>query len=140
MDPIWWPEASQCVCFLRVIRDPLHPDGKTAYERRWKLKFDGPYIPFGALVSFLPSNPDDREAVHPMGSKTLQGVFAGYHQAVGGMWSGDLYVVPLMHIKEYNQAKPHCRRISAGDVYVEKKKGFEKDPEKGFIYPVTKFQ
>ena len=75
-----------------------------------------------------------------MGSKTLQGVFAGYHQAVGGMWSGDLYVVPLMHIKEYNQAKPHCRRISAGDVYVEKKKGFEKDHEKGFIYPVTKFQ
>ena len=53
MDPIWWPEASQCFCFLRVARDPLHPDGKTAYERRWKLKFDGPLIPFGAEVSFF---------------------------------------------------------------------------------------
>ena len=82
-------------CFLRVTRDPLHPDEKTAYERRWKLTFDGPFIPFGALVSFLPSTPDDKEAVHPMGSKTIQGVFAGYHQAVGGMWSGDLYVVPI---------------------------------------------
>ena len=56
MDAIWWPEASQRVCFLRVTRDPLHPDDKTAYERRWKLKFDGPFIPFGALVSFLPIN------------------------------------------------------------------------------------
>ena len=123
MDPIWWPEASQCFCFLRVARDPLHPDGKTAYERRWKLKFDGPLIPFGAEVSFLPSTPDDRAAVHPMGSKTLTGVFVGYHQEVGGAWSGDLFVVPLRNIGGNNQSKPHCRRIAAGDVFVEKKKG-----------------
>ena len=102
------------------------------------MKFDGPLIPFGALVNFLPSNPDDKEAVHPMGSKTIPGVFAGYHQAVGGLWSGDLFIVPLRTIKEYNQAKPHCRRISAGDVYVEKKTGVDKYPERGFIFPVTK--
>ena len=87
---------------------------------------NGPFIPFGALVSFLPSTLGGKEAVHPMGSKTIQGVFAGYHQAVGGMWSGDLYVVPLRNIKEYNQAKPHCRRISAGDVNVEKKRAMRK--------------
>ena len=33
-DPIWWAEASQCFCFLRVVVDVLHPDEKTAYERR----------------------------------------------------------------------------------------------------------
>ena len=94
------------------------------------MTFDGPLIPFGALVSFLPSTPDDKEAVHPMGSKTIQGVFAGYHQAVGGMWPGDLYVVPLRDIKEYNQAKPRCRRISAGAVYVEKKRAMRKTQRK----------
>ena len=88
MDPIWWPEASQCYCFLRVIRDQLHPDNKTAYERRWGKKFSGPFVPCGASVSFLPTTPVDKGWVHPMGPKTRQGFFAGYHQLVGGRLVG----------------------------------------------------
>ena len=130
MDPIWWPEAVFCFCFLRVIRDPLHPDEKTAFERRFGRPFDGPFIPFGAAVSFLPTNKEDKNVAHPMGSKTQPGVFAGYHQKIGGMWSGDFFVIPLRNIKEHNQHKPHGRRIAAAAVYVDKKKGHNDDPEK----------
>ena len=45
MDPIWWAEASQCFCFLRAIRDLLHPDEKTAFERRFGRPFQGPLSP-----------------------------------------------------------------------------------------------
>ena len=53
MDPIWWGgEACQCYCFLRMTRDLLHPDGKTAFERRFDRPFTGPMVPFGAKVYF----------------------------------------------------------------------------------------
>ena len=89
-DPIWWAEASQCFCSLRVVVDTLHPDDKTAYERRWGHAFAGPIIPFGASVDFLPSGKHDRAALHAVGAKTLPGIFACYRQKVGGQWSGDL--------------------------------------------------
>ena len=89
-DPTWWAEASQCFCFLRVVVDALHPDEKIAYERRWGHAFTGPIIPFGASVDFLPASKEDRAAAHAMGAKTIPGIFAGYHQKVGGQWSGDL--------------------------------------------------
>ena len=71
-----------------------------------------------------------------MGSKTLEAVFAGYHQQTGGHWSGDVYVVPLVYIERNNSDKPHCRRIKASNVNLVKKKGYEKNPEDGFIFPV----
>ena len=125
-DPIWWAEASQCFCFLRVVVDALHPDEKTAYERRWGHAFAGPIIPFGASVDFLPASKEDRAAVHAVGAKTIPGIFAGYHQKVGGQWSGDLYVVSLADIRGNVNHKPHCKRIQAPNVYVNKKKGTEK--------------
>ena len=50
------------------------------------------------------------------------GVFAGYHQLVGGDWSGDVYIIPLRTMKENHQVKPSCRRISAKDIVVKKKR------------------
>ena len=64
MDPIWWGEACQCYCFLRVTRDLLHPDGKTSFERRYDRPFTGPLVPFGAKVYFLPTNKDDCKLLH----------------------------------------------------------------------------
>ena len=75
-----------------------------------------------------------------MGAKTIPGIFAGYHQKVGGQWSGDLYVVSLADIKGNVNHKPHCKRIQAPNVYVNKKKGTEKDPNKGFLFPVKSIE
>ena len=80
---------------------------------------------FDASVDFLPASKDDRAAVHALGAKTIPGIFAGYHQKVGGQWSGDLYVVSLADTKNNANNKPHCKRIQAPNVYVNKKKGTE---------------
>ena len=88
----------------------------------------------------MPTNKDDINLLHPMGSKTLPGIFAGYHQQVGGQWSGDVYVVPLVYIERNNQEKPHCRRIPAANMTRAKKKGYDRDPEDGFIFPVRRIK
>ena len=70
-----------------------------------------------------------------MGAKTTPGIFAGYRQQVGGKWSGDLYVVSLNDIKNNVSNKPHCRILQAPNVYINKKKGYEKDTLQCFLFP-----
>ena len=41
----WWADSMECFCHLRTIQEKL-PDGKTPYERRFGMPFDGPVIPF----------------------------------------------------------------------------------------------
>ena len=47
----WWADSTECYCYLRNIQDLLS-DGKTPYERRCGMPFDGPVIPFGAMVEY----------------------------------------------------------------------------------------
>ena len=52
-------------------------DGDSSYSRRHgKGHFKGLSIPFGALVDFMPQNDLNIES---FGSKTIQGIFPGYH-------------------------------------------------------------
>ena len=41
----------ECYCCLRNVQDLLS-DGKTPYERRFGIPFNGPVIPFGAMVEY----------------------------------------------------------------------------------------
>ena len=50
----WWADSMECYCYLRNIQDKLS-DGKTPYERRFGMPFNGPIIPFGAMVEYHPS-------------------------------------------------------------------------------------
>ena len=45
-------------------------------------------------------------------------------------------MVSLTDIKNNVSNKPHCRRIQAPNVYINKKKGYEQDPLQGFLFPV----
>ena len=47
----WWADSLVCCCYLRNIQDLL-PDGKTPYERRFGMPFNGPVKPFGATVEY----------------------------------------------------------------------------------------
>ena len=49
LDKEWWVDSMECHCYLRNIQDLLF-DGKTPYERRFGMSFNGPVIPFGAIV------------------------------------------------------------------------------------------
>ena len=53
-------------------------DGKTPYEMRLGKPFNGPVIPFGAMVENHPISAKDRWRLHQFGPKVLPGIFLGY--------------------------------------------------------------
>ena len=60
----------ECYCYLRNIQDLLS-DGKTPCERRFGMPFNGPVIPFGALVECHPISAKDQSRLHQVWSKSL---------------------------------------------------------------------
>ena len=73
----WWADSMECYCYLRNIHHLL-PDGKTPYERRFGMPFNGPVIPFGAMVEYHTIAAKDQPKLHQFGAKVLPGIFFGY--------------------------------------------------------------
>ena len=63
LDNEWWADSMECYCYLRNIQDLLS-DGKTPFERRFGMPFDGPVIPFGATVEYHPISAKDQSGLH----------------------------------------------------------------------------
>ena len=72
----WWAGSMECYCYLRNIQDLLS-DGKTPYERRFGMPFDGPVIPLGAMVEHHPISAKDLSGLHQFGAKVLPAKFLG---------------------------------------------------------------
>ena len=53
LDEKWWADSMECYWYLRNIQDLLS-DRKTPYQTRFGMPFDGPAIPFGAMVEHHP--------------------------------------------------------------------------------------
>ena len=66
----WWADSTECCCYLRNIQDLLS-HGKTPYERRFGIPFNGPVIPFGAMVEYHPISAKDISRHHQFGPKSL---------------------------------------------------------------------
>ena len=66
----WWADCMECYCYLRNIQDLLS-DGKTPYERRFGIPFNGPVIPFGAMVEYHPISAKDLSRLHQLWPKSL---------------------------------------------------------------------
>ena len=58
LDEKWWADSMECYCYLRNIQDLLSY-GQTPYERRFGIPFNGPVIPFGAMVEYDPISAED---------------------------------------------------------------------------------
>ena len=89
----WWSDSMECSCFLRNIQDLLSV-GKTPCERRFGMPFNGPVIPFGAVVEYHP--------IHQFGSKVLQGIF---------------------QLEEMDASELHARRHKAKKVFTPQRSG-----------------
>ena len=68
LDLKWWAYSMECYCNLRNVQDLLS-DGKTPYERRFGMPFNGPVIPFGAMVEYHPISAKDLSRLHNPCSK-----------------------------------------------------------------------
>ena len=103
----WWADSMECHRYLRNIQDLLS-DGKTPYERRFGMPFDGPVIPFGAMVEYHLTSIKDQSRLHQFVPKVLPGIFLGYALHAGGIWKGD--------VEELDASELHVRRLNAKEV------------------------
>ena len=112
----------ECYTYLRNIRDLLS-DGKTPHERRFGIPFNGPVIPFGAMVDFHPISAKDQSRLHQFGAKVLPGFFLGYALHVGGIWKGDIMVADIEELEEMDASVLHARRLNAKEVLTPQRSG-----------------
>ena len=100
LDNKWWADSVECYCYLRKIQDKLS-DGKTPY-RRFGMPFNGPVIPFGAMVEYHPISAKDQTGLHQFGAKVLPGI-----------WKGDIVVADIEELGEMDAPGLHARRLNA---------------------------
>ena len=79
---------------LRYIQDLLL-DGKTLYERRFGVPFNGPVIPSGAMVENHLISAKDLSRPNQFGPNVLPGICLGYALNAGGIWKGDIVVADM---------------------------------------------
>jgi hypothetical protein len=95
----WWPYASRHFC----LSDNIY---RKAWKNRFGKSFEGPKIPFGALIDFKPSPTRDKP-VGKFQARSVPGVFLGYHLGAGGKWKGDFYVAALSDFQKSIGNKKH---------------------------------
>ena len=130
LDNEWWADSMECYCYLRNIQDLLSGE-KTPYERRFGMPFNGPVIPFGAMVEYYPISATDISRLQQFGPKVLPGIFLGYALYAGGIWKRrHIMVADIEELEEMDASELHARRLNAKEVLT---------PMKGdnFIFPVA---
>ena len=129
LDNEWWADSMECHCYLRNIRDKLS-DGKSPYERRFGMPFNGPVIPFGAMVEYHPISSKDVSRLHQFGSKVSPGKFFGNALYAGGIWKGDILVADIEELEKMDASEINAWRLNAKDVLTPQRSG-------NFIFPVA---
>ena len=119
----------ECHCYLRNIQDLLS-GGKTPYERRFGMPFNGPVIPFGAMVEYHPTSAKETSGLHQVGPRVLPGIFLGCALYAGRIWKGGLTIADVEELAQMDASELHARRLNAKEVL---------SPMKGdnFIFPVA---
>ena len=88
----------------------LSSDGKTPYEKRFGMPFDGPVIPFGAMVEYHPISAKDFSRLHQFGPKVLSSIFLEHVLSAGGIWEGVIMVAEIEELKQMDASELHARR------------------------------
>ena len=107
LDEKWWADSMECYCHLRNIQDLLS-DGKTPYERRFGMPFNGLVIPFGAMIEYHPISAKDTSRQHQFGPRVLPGIFLGYVLYAGRIWKGDIMIADIEELEEMDASELHA--------------------------------
>ena len=93
-------------------------NGFNAHEKRFTMSFDGPLIPMGAEVRYMPISAKDKARTHKFGDKLLNGIFAGYGQHAGGRWDKTLLLADWEELQKQEIASQvRVKRFKAGEVH-----------------------
>ena len=80
------------------------------------MSFDGPVIPFGAMVENHLISGKDQSRLHQFGAKVLPGIFLGHALYAGGIWKGCIMVADIGESEEMDASELHARSLSAKEV------------------------
>ena len=94
------------------------------------MPFNGPVIPFGAMVEYHPISAKDQSRLHQFGAKVLSGIFLGYALYAGGIWKGDIVVADIKELEEMDALELHARRLNGKELLTQMK-------DENFIFPVA---
>ena len=104
----------ECYCYLRNIQDLLSV-GKRPNERRFGMSFDGPVIPFGAMVEYHLNSAKDTSTLQ-FGPKVLPGKFFGFVLYPVRIRKGNMRVADIEELEEVDASELHARRLNAKEV------------------------
>ena len=77
------------------------------------MPFNGPVVPFGAMVEYHPISAKDQSRPHRFGAKVLPGIFLGYALYAGRIWKGDIMVAEIEELEEMDASELHARKLNA---------------------------
>ncbi len=90
----FWTFAAPCYCFLDNIADKK--ESVSAWEKCYGEPFGGTRVPFGCLVSYLPSPTKGLTgSIGHWDPSAREGVFVGYKVRPGYQWAGQYLVWDL---------------------------------------------
>ena len=115
LDNEWCADSMECYCYLRIYARSFSV-GKTPYERRFGIPFNGPLIPFGAMVEYDPISAKDLSRLHQFGPKVLPGIFLGYALHAGGIWKRDILVADIEELEQMYASELHAGRLNAKEM------------------------
>ena len=115
LDNEWWADSMECYCYLRNSQDLLS-DGRTPYERRFAIPFNGRGIPFGAMVEYHSISAKDPSRLRQFGPKVLPGIFLCYASNSRRIWKGDIPVADIEELEQMDASEIHARRLNAKEV------------------------
>ena len=110
LDNEWWADSMECYCFSAKHSRYL-VSWEYTLRKAVRNAFDGPVVPFGAMVEYHPISAKDQSGLHQFGSKVLPGVFLGYALYAAGIWKGD-----IEELEEMDASELHARRHNAKEV------------------------
>ena len=126
----WWADSMECFCYLRNLQDLLSV-GKTPYERRFGMPFDGPVIPFGAMVELSHCFCERLVATASIRSKSLARYISRscilYARRI---WKGDILAADVEELEEMDASELYTRMLNAKEVLTPQRNG-------NFIFPVA---
>ena len=129
LDSEWSVDSIECYCYLRNIQDKLS-DGKTLYERRFGMPFDGPAKTFwsnGWMSHHLCERPVASASVR---HKSLASFFLGYALYAGRIWKGDIMVADIEELEQMDASELHARGLNEKEVLTPQRSG-------NFIFPIA---
>ena len=111
------------------IQDLLS-DGKTPYERRFGIPFNGPVIPLGAMVEYHLVSAKDISRLHQFGPKILARCIPRLCIVCGENLERDIMIADIGELEEMDASEIHARRLKTKEVLTPMKVDT-------FIFPVA---